>query len=90
MPRDRIFGDASLPAPDLKIISELFDEVWASVAADFGNSPDEVETAQIRLATIILELTKDGQLGLLEITRIASRAMRSENVDTQGARPPHG
>jgi CheY-like chemotaxis protein len=90
MPKDRIFRDASLPPQDLKILSGLFDEVWASVAADFGNSPDEVETAQIRLATIILELTKDGQFGLLEITRIASRAMREANVDTQGARPSRG
>jgi hypothetical protein len=87
MPRDRIFRDASLPPQDLKILSDLFDEVWASVAADFGISPDEVETAQIRLATIILDLAKDGQLGQLQITRTASRLVRKTNVDMQSARP---
>jgi len=86
-PRDRIFRDASLPPQDLKIISSLFDEVWESVAADLGNSPDEVETAQTRLATIILELATDGQLDQLEITQTASRLMRKTNVDMQSARP---
>jgi CheY-like chemotaxis protein len=87
MPRDRIFRYASLPPQDLRILSDLFHEVWASVAADFGNSPDEVKTAQIRLATIILELATDGQLDQLEITHTASRLMRKKNVDMQSARP---
>ena len=89
-PRDRIFRDAWLPPQDLKILSGLFDEVWASIAANLGNSPDEVETAQVRLATIILELATDGQLDQLEITRTASRLIRKTNVDMQSARPSRG
>jgi hypothetical protein len=47
----------------LKMLSELFDEVWASVASDFRHDPAEIEAGRIRLATIILDLAKDGQLG---------------------------
>jgi CheY-like chemotaxis protein len=81
MPRDRVFRDASLPPEVLKVLAELSDEVWASVAADFSHDPDEIETAQIRLRTIILDLAKDGQLGPLEITQTASRLMRKANVE---------
>jgi hypothetical protein len=37
----------------------VFDEVWASVAPDFGDDPEEIEDARIRLATIVLALAKD-------------------------------
>ena len=91
MPRDRILnGYASLPPEVLKELADLSDEVWASVAAEFSDDPDEIETAQIRLATIILDLAKNGQLSPLEITQTASRLMRRANVHMPGARPSSG
>ena len=47
--------------------------MWVSVAPDFGGDPEEIEDARIRLATIILALAKDHQLGPTEIERTASR-----------------
>lgn len=44
--------------------------------------PDEIEPVLLRLANIVLDLAKDGQLGALEIIRTASRLMR-EAYDLQ-------
>ena len=53
----------------------VFDEVWASVAPDFRDDPEQIEDARIRLATIVLALAKDHQLGPSEIERTATRLM---------------
>jgi len=37
------------------------------------DDPEQIEDARIRLATVILKLAKDHQLGPLEIARTASR-----------------
>jgi hypothetical protein len=77
MPRARkLISGASYEARTLTMLGKVFDEVWASVAPDFGDDTDEIEDAQIRLATIILKLAKDHQLGPLQITRTATRLVR--------------
>jgi hypothetical protein len=68
--------NASYPPQALGMLGELFDEVWASVAADFAHYPDEIETARIRLTTIIRDLADDGEFGPLQITRTAAALMR--------------
>jgi hypothetical protein len=79
MPRAHILnGNASLLPESLKMLGQLFDEVWASVAADFGDDPDEIETARIQLATIILDLARDGELGPLQITATAAGLIREK------------
>ena len=83
MPKARIRNsNASLPPEVLKMLGELCDEVWASVAADFGDDRDQIKTARIRLATIILDLAKDGDLRPLEIAGTAAGLFR-QNL-------PHG
>jgi hypothetical protein len=76
----RIAHDFIASAPfvsaKLRMLGELFDEVWASVAAAFGKHPNQIEHARIRLARIVLDLAKDNQLGPLQITRTAGRLMR--------------
>ena len=65
-----------LVSSKLRMLAELFDEVWASVAAVFGKHPNQIENARIRLAKIVLDLAKDNQIGPLQITRTAGRLMR--------------
>ena len=78
MPKARNLIDNASFAPEaLKILGEVFDAVWASVAPDFGDDRQEIETARIRLATIVLELAKDGQLGPHQIARTARRLIRA-------------
>jgi hypothetical protein len=73
--RISVFG-ASFEPPELKMLGGIFDEVWARVAPDFSGGPDEIEVVRMRLAMIILDLAKDGQLGALQIARTASRLIR--------------
>ena len=67
-------GGSFSPAT-LKMLGAVFDTVWASVATDFGD-PDEIETVRMRLAAIILDLARDGQLGPHQIARTAARLIR--------------
>jgi hypothetical protein len=60
----------------LRMLAGIFDDVWAGVASEFGTDPDAVEAGRIRLATIILNLGRDGQLGRDQVTRTASRLIR--------------
>jgi len=79
MPGTRTLNsNASYPPEALGMLGELFDEVWASVATHFRDYPDEIETAQIRLATIILDLADDGELSPLQITGTAAGLMRQK------------
>jgi hypothetical protein len=84
MPKARhLINNASFLPATLTMLGEVFDDVWALVAPEFGDDPDEIEEARIRLATIVLELAEDGQLGPRQIARTASRLMRQ--VSTRGA-----
>jgi len=71
-------SNASHPPDALGMLDELFDEVWASVAADFADWPDVIETARIRLTTIIRDLADDGELSPLQITSTAAGLMRQK------------
>jgi hypothetical protein len=86
MPKARkLINEASFGPETLKMLGDVFDKVWAVVAPEFGDDHREIEAARIRLATIVLKLAKDGQLGPLEITRTAGRLIRqpsrTSNVD---------
>jgi hypothetical protein len=73
--------------PDsLRMLGEIFDQVWASASPEFEDHLDRIEDARIRLATIVLELAKDGQLGRHQILRTASRLIRQAR-DIQGTVP---
>jgi hypothetical protein len=77
VPRIRSVASALEYTPESpRSLGEIFDEVWAAVAADFGDSEDEIETARMRLASIILDLAKDGQFGSLQIARTSLRLIR--------------
>jgi hypothetical protein len=76
MPKARIV-DTNRTLP-LEVLGELSNEVWASLAADLRDTPEEIETAQIRLATIIMNLAEDGRLAPLEIAHTASLLMRRQ------------
>ena len=82
-------SNVSSPPEALGILGELFDEVWASVAADFGDDPDEIETARIQLATIILDLARDGELGPLQITATAAGLIREKIPQSPPPSLPH-
>ena len=78
-----LFTSASYDPDTLNMLGEVLDEAWASIAIDFGNDFREIEAARIKLATIVLHLARDGQLGQLQITRTAARLMREKHATTK-------
>jgi hypothetical protein len=86
MPRARrLIDGAAYEADTLAVLRNVFDEVWASVAADFGDDPEEIEDARIRLATIVLALARGHQLGPLEIAHTASRLFREAGATSKAS-----
>jgi hypothetical protein len=78
-----LFSSASCDPDTLNMLGEVLDEAWASIAIDFGDDFREIEAARIQLATIVLDLARDGQLGQLQITRTATRLMREKHATTK-------
>jgi len=52
-----LIESASLGPDDLKIAFEAFDGAWAQIAGRY--TPDTIEGARMRLATLILSLMPD-------------------------------
>jgi len=76
----RLIQGATFEPVDLKALRDGFDEVWASIAPLYGMDAATIDAAQQELATTILDLAKDGQLGLLQIMRTAGRLMREGHL----------
>jgi hypothetical protein len=72
-----LIESASLGPDEVKSACQAFDGAWAEIAAGYRR-PDAVETARMRLATIILSLlpdTKDSS----EMQAIAVQEMTNGN-----------
>jgi hypothetical protein len=72
----RAISGASFDPDTIKMLCNVLDEVWASVSEDHGSDPKGIEAARLELATIIVGLARDHQLGALQIARTAARVMR--------------
>ena len=53
-----LIESAALGPDDLKIAGQAFDSAWSQIATHY-KSPDAVEAARMRLATLILSLVPD-------------------------------
>ena len=72
-----LIESASLGPDDLRIAFQAFDSAWAQIAARY-TSPDAIETARMRLATIILSLVSDTE-DATEMQAIAVQEMTKGN-----------
>ena len=71
-----LIGVAACDPATLEILAEVFDEVWRSNAGLIGDNAEQVASARRQLATIVLALSRDGQLSPLQICRTANRLLR--------------
>jgi hypothetical protein len=71
-----LISDTAFNHAALNALSEVFDEVWQSVVPEIRDDAQEIRTARDRLATLVLDLARDGQLDALQITHTAARLMR--------------
>ena len=58
------------------MLGQLFDEVWASLAPEIDKCCYDMAMARDQLASILVELAKDGQFDAVQITRTTTRLMR--------------
>ena len=83
----RPHSEAGLDPATLQVVEEVLDEVWASLAPHLGRDGESTDGARMRLANIVLDLAKGGQLGALQITRTAARLMRETVEDAPCGSP---
>ena len=74
----KILADGAIAPSELEQLIVLFDEVWASLIIDNEGAAEESAKQRMRLATLVLELSRDGRLDALQITATASKLMRSD------------
>ena len=73
---ERLICDVSLDRATREILVDVFEEVWAAIARDYAEDARTIDETRVKLASIVLDLAKDGQLGPLQIMRTASWLMR--------------
>ena len=74
--------------PDaLKAIGQAFDEAWASIAGNFGDDPQDIEKALVRLANAMLSVASEDSRDIEMLKRAALEAMALGYRDRQ-SRPP--
>ena len=56
------------------MLRHCFDESWQEIGGNF--STDSAQAARSKLATMLLELAKDGQLSPAQLVQTAIRRMR--------------
>lgn len=63
---------------ELSALGSTFEDAWRTIAADYGDAESASATgARLRLATIVMDLAKDGNLGQDELKERSVRMMRS-------------
>jgi hypothetical protein len=71
----RLIDGAAFGPETLKAIGEAFDQAWAQIAANFGDSPSQVENARLRLAEAMLSIASEGSKDVAALKDGALQAM---------------
>ena len=56
----KLLGDANFDPAELKAIGKAFDDAWEQVSPHVDARPEATEAARLKLAEIILGITRDG------------------------------
>jgi len=71
----RLIDGASFGPDTLKVVCEAFDQAWAEIAGNFGNTPIEIESARLRLAEVILSIATEDGTGVAALKARTLQAM---------------
>ena len=66
---------ASFGPETVKAMGAAFDQAWARVVRIYGDSPDQVEAARLRLAEAVLSVANDGNTDIAGLKADALYAM---------------
>ena len=71
----RMIDGASFGTETLSAVGKAFDAAWAEIANRFGDSPNQIEAARMRLAEAILSVATEGSTNVEVLKRGALEAM---------------
>jgi hypothetical protein len=71
----QLIDGASFSPETMEAMRHAFNEAWARMAATFGNIPQEVETARVRLAEAMLSIATEGSTDVSTLKNRAIEAM---------------
>jgi hypothetical protein len=75
MQAKQLIENASYGPDALKIVCQAFDEAWADISGNFGDDPQTIETARLKLAKAILTFPYDEVTDVQQIKKSALRVM---------------
>ena len=71
----QLIDGASYGPETLKAMGQAFDEAWQRIAGNFGNDPQDIERARLRLANALLSVTAEDSRDVEALKRGALQAM---------------
>ena len=71
----QLIDGASYGPETLKAMGQAFDEAWQSIAGNFGNDPQDIERARLRLASALLSVAAEDSRDVEALKRGALQAM---------------
>ena len=71
----QLIDGASFGPEALKAIGEAFDAAWAQIARNFGDEPEDVEKARLRLAKAMLSIADEDSRDVDVLKRAALQRM---------------
>jgi len=75
MKASKLIDGTSFGPDALKAISQAFDDAWLEIAGNFGNDPQEIDAARLRLANAILSIADDDTRNVAVLKRAALQRM---------------
>jgi hypothetical protein len=86
MPKAPQLIDGASFGPDtLKAIGEAFDEAWQEIAGNFGDDPQGIERARLRLANAVLSIADEESRDVQVLKRAALQRMALDYRSKDGA-----
>jgi hypothetical protein len=75
MKAGKLIDGASFGPDALKAISQAFDAAWLEIAGNFGNDPQDIDAARLKLANAILSIADDDTRNVAILKRAALQRM---------------
>ena len=83
MKASKLLANATFGPEQLKAISKAFDDAWELVEPQVSTRPEAIEAARLKLAEIVLSMTKNGTLDPQQLTASAVRVMLADPTKFQ-------
>ena len=79
----QLLAKAIYDPDELKIIGKAFDDAWEQVAPEVSSRPEAIVAARLKLAEIVISLTKNGTKDPQQLTDSAVSLMLSDPTPFQ-------